>query len=84
LAGSLGLTGSVGSILKKKNQNDVVLVKEKTKKNKSQRVCYRVLPGQPGHTGFFLPLFFHQPGPVPAPGRPGFKTMVYTVFDQVK
>jgi hypothetical protein len=28
-------------------------------------------PGQPGHTGFFLPPFFHQPGPVPAPGRPG-------------
>jgi hypothetical protein len=28
-------------------------------------------PGQPGHTGFFLPPFFHQPGPVPALGRPG-------------
>jgi hypothetical protein len=50
---------------------------------------HRVDPlGQPGHTGFFLPLFFHQPGPVPAPGRPGpgstrragpgFKTMVKT------
>jgi hypothetical protein len=53
----------------------------------------RVLPGQlsrrvdpAGHTGFFLPLFFRQPGPVQAPGRPGpgstrraepgFKTMV--------
>ena len=48
------------------------------KKNKSQRVCNRVLtgscrvnpPGQPGHTRFFLPLFFLQPGPIPAPGRP--------------
>lgn len=28
-------------------------------------------PGQPSHTGFFLPLFFLQPGPVPAPDRPG-------------
>ena len=28
-------------------------------------------PGQLGHTGFFLPLFFLQPGPVPASGRPG-------------
>jgi len=63
----------------KKNQNDVVLVK-KNKKNKSQWVCHRVLPGQPGprvdpagqpgHTGFFLLLFFHQPGPVPTPDRP--------------
>jgi hypothetical protein len=34
LAGSPGLTGSAGSILKKKNQNDVVLVKkQKTKVN---------------------------------------------------
>jgi len=23
-------------------------------------------PGQPGHTGSWLILFFHQPGPVPA------------------
>jgi len=47
-----------------------------SKKKKSQRVCNRVLPGQPppgqpGNTGFFLSLFFLQPGPVPAPGRPG-------------
>ena len=36
----------------------------------------------PGHTGFFLPLFFLQPGPVPAPGRPdgpGFDTMSKTI-----
>jgi len=47
------------------------------------------LPGQLGHTGFFLPLFFLQPGPVPASGRPGpgsarqagpgFKTMLSLV-----
>jgi len=39
--------------------------------------------GQLGHTGFFLPLFFLQPGPVPTPGRPagpGFKTMVKGVL----
>jgi len=46
--------------------------------------------GQPDHTGFFLPPFFHQPGPVPDPGRPGpgstrragpgFKTMVSCVY----
>jgi hypothetical protein len=43
----------------------------------------------PGHTGFFLPLFFLQPGQVPAPGwpslestrrvRPDFKTMLNMV-----
>ena len=38
---------------------------------------HRVFPSlvfsstRPGYTGFFLPSFFHQPGPVPAPGRPG-------------
>jgi hypothetical protein len=59
------------------NQNDVILLK--TKKQKStgcDRVFDRVLPS---HTGFFLPLFFLQPSPVPTPGRPagpGFKTMV--------
>jgi len=45
------------------NQNNVVLVKKK-----SQRVYNRVLLG---HTRFFLPLFFLQPGPVPTPGRSG-------------
>ena len=62
------------------NQNNVVLVK---KKNKNQRVATGFLTGSyqvnpPGHTGFFLPLFFLQPGPVPASGRPAgsvFKTM---------
>ena len=68
------------------NQNDIVLVKKK----KNQRVCNRVLIGfyrvnsssQPGCTGFFLPLFFLQPGPVAAPGQPSsrssFKTMLET------
>jgi hypothetical protein len=32
------------------------------------RVFDRVLPG---YTGFFLILFFLQPGPVPAPDLPG-------------
>jgi len=42
-----------------------------SKKNKNQRVCNRVLPGQPaGSAEFFLTLFFLQPGPVPAPSRP--------------
>jgi len=54
------------------NQNDFVLVKKK----KSQRIATRFLTGfcrarSPGHTGFFLSLFFLQPGPVPAPDRPG-------------
>jgi len=68
-----------------------------SKKNKNQWVCNQILSGQPsrqvnppGHTGFFLPLFFLQPGPVSAPGRPGpkstrkagpgFKTMVEIAF----
>jgi len=30
-------------------------------------------PGQLGHAGFFLPLFFLQPSPVPAPDRLVFR-----------
>jgi hypothetical protein len=41
------------------NQNDIVLVKKKL------TGCNRVLPD---HTGFFLSLFFLQPGPIPALG----------------
>jgi len=53
----------------KKFQKDVVLVKKKkTKVNGLQPGFW---PGQPGHTGSWLMLFFHQPGPVPAPGQPG-------------
>jgi len=93
------LTGSAGSIsILKKIQNGVVLVK----KNKSQRVAtgfltgfFRVSPpGQPGHTGSWLMLFFHQPGPVPAPGRPGprstrlagpgFKTLCQIFTNKIK
>jgi len=53
-----------------KNQNDVVL-------KKNQRLATGFLTGslvnpsgQPGHTGFFLPLFFSQPNSVPAPDWP--------------
>jgi hypothetical protein len=63
-----------GSILLKKNQNDVVLVKKKTKKKQKSTGLSPGLAGSagsPGHIGFFLPPFFHQPGSVPAPGRPG-------------
>jgi hypothetical protein len=66
LTGSSGRPGQLFFL--KKNQNDIVLVK-----NKTQRVATEFLTGlarSPGHTGFFLPIFFLQPGPVPAPGRP--------------
>jgi len=69
--------GRPGQFFKKKNQNDVVLVKKKTKKTKANGFVTGSWPGlarsagSPGHTGFFLPPFFRQPGPVPAPGRPG-------------
>jgi CubicO group peptidase (beta-lactamase class C family) len=57
------------------NQNDIVLVK------KSQQIatgsCRVNPPGQLGHNGFFLTLFFLQPDPVPALVRPGFKTMIF-------
>jgi hypothetical protein len=65
-----GLLGRLGQFFFL-NQNDVILVKKKI-----QQVTTRFLtgstglPGQPGHTGFFLPLFFLQSGPVPAPDRP--------------
>ena len=49
------MTGS----FKKKNQNDVVLVK-KTKSTGCNWIFYRV--NLPGYTRFFLPLFFLQPG----------------------
>jgi hypothetical protein len=65
----------------------------KKNKNKSQRVatgfCRVNPPGRPGHAGSWLILFFNQPGPVPAPGRPssgstrqtgpGFQTMLITI-----
>jgi len=44
------------------------------KKNKNQWVATRFLtgsPGRPGYTGSWFILFFHQPGPVPVPDRPG-------------
>jgi hypothetical protein len=82
------LIGSPGSIFFL-NQNDVVLVK-KQKSTGCNRVFDQVLPSQPGHrvnplghTVFFLPLFFLQldPDPAPSPGStrragPSLKTMV--------
>jgi hypothetical protein len=64
LTGSPGRPGQFFFFL---NQNNVILVKKKTKINRLQP---GFLPNQPGHTGFFLPLFFLQPGPVLVPGRP--------------
>ena len=52
----------------KKIQNNIVLVK-KTKVNGLQP-GFAGSPGRSGHTGSWLFLFFHQPGPIPAPGRP--------------
>ena len=91
------VTGSSGSIFFL-NQNDIVLVKKTKinglqlgKKNKNQRVatgfltgsCWVNPPGQMDHTGFFLPLFFLQPGSVLARGPgstrwagPSFKTIL--------
>ena len=43
------------------NQNDVVLVKKKKKSTGCNRVFDRVLPGQPGTSGFFFPYFFFIP-----------------------
>jgi hypothetical protein len=69
LAGSPGLTGLAGSILKKKKSKRRRFSKKKTKKKQKSTGLSpgldRVLPG---HTGFFLPPFFHQPCPVLAPG----------------
>jgi hypothetical protein len=76
------ITESPGSFKKNKKQNEV-----KKKSTGCNRVFDRV--NQPGHTRFFLPLFFLKPGPVPAPGQlgsgsicrvgPDFKTMVSSV-----
>jgi len=62
------LTRSSGLIFL--NQNDAVLVK-KTKVNRLQPGFLLGLigsTGSPGHTEFFLSLFFLQPGPVLASG----------------
>jgi len=65
------LTGSAKSIFFKKNSKRRRLSK-KIKVNGFANGFFWVNPrGHPGHTGFFLPLFFLQPDLVPAPGRPG-------------
>jgi len=76
------LTGSPEStFFFKKNQNDVILVKKKS--TGCNWVFDWVLSGQPGHTGFFLPLFFLQLGPVPAPGRPVKSDQVLKLYFKV-
>ena len=71
------------------NLNNIVLVKKKIKKKVNGFTTGSCWVNPPGHTGFFLPLFFLQPGQVPAPGwpslestrrvRPDFKTMLNMV-----
>jgi hypothetical protein len=78
------LTGSPGQFFFFKSKRRRFSKKKKQKSTGLQPGLDRILLG---HTGFFLPPFFLQPGPVPAPGRPGpgstcrarpgFKTMVY-------
>jgi len=51
---------------------------------KNQRVTTGFLTGLPGHTGFFFPLFFLQPGPIPAPGRPAGPGQVLKLWVIVK
>jgi hypothetical protein len=91
LARSPGLTGSAGSILLKKNQNDVVLVKKKQKKTKANGFVTGSWPGlarsagSPGrpagsHRVFPSPVFSStRPGSGPGSTRragPGFKTII--------
>jgi len=81
LAGSPGLPGRVNSFKKKSKRRR--FSKKKNKKNKSQRVCHRVLTGSAGSTrrvsrvtpGFSFPLFFINPARFrprvgQVPGRP--------------
>jgi hypothetical protein len=78
------LTGSPWSILFFFNQNDVVLVKKKTKANGLQSglagSTHRVTPGFSFPYFFLNPAWF-QPRIGRVPGRlagPGFKTMILT------
>ena len=70
LTGSPGRPGRFFFLKKSKRHR----FSKQNKKNKSQRVCNRVAGStcrvSRVHTGFFLPLFFLQPGLVLAPGRP--------------
>jgi hypothetical protein len=91
LAGSPGLTGSTRSILLKKNQNDVVLVKKKTQKSTGLSLGLdRVLPGQPGRRvtpGFSFPRFFINPARFRprvgrVPGRPAGPDRISKLCEQ--
>jgi hypothetical protein len=65
LTGSLGRPGQFFFL--KKSKRHRFSKKTKQKLTGLQPGLDRVLPG---HTGFFLPPFFLQPGPVLAPGQP--------------
>ena len=80
--------GRASSFFFKSKQRRFSNNKKKTKKN--QRVCNRILPGQPaGSYRVFSSPFFLQPGLVPASGWPGsgstcragpsFKTIVTSI-----
>ena len=77
--------GRVNSFFKKKNQNDVVLVKKnKTKKKQKSTGLQPGLAGLTGSPGqlagsarshrVFSSLVFSSTSPVPTPGRPGLET----------
>jgi len=60
LTGSSGLAGSTLSLKKSKQRRFT-----KNKKSMGLQPSCRVnSPGLPGHTGFFLSLFFLQSGPI--------------------
>ena len=87
----IGSSGWPGHNFFKKNQNDAVLVK-KTKINKSQSVCGRVLTGSYRVSrvtlGFSFFYFFFNPtrfqSRVDPTAGPGFKTMVQTHQHKLK
>ena len=71
------LTGSPGQFFFFKSKRRRFSKKKKQKSTGLQPGLDRVLLG---HTGFFLPPFFLQPGPVPALGRPGPRSTRGTGF----
>jgi hypothetical protein len=69
------VTGSAGLVLFLKKLKRRRFSKNKKQKSTGLQPGCRANP--PGHTEFFLPPFFLQPGPVPAPGRAGFQNYKY-------